>query len=185
MRNIKMKKVFLLMLLIVIYTFSGNDLFAQIQLITTIPGVPAMKSSNGDTHVLEFNNDDIPDISLLVVDPTDPNIIYVSIYNGANPNQKWEIPLPSGIIAILIGFYDIDGTVSESNHKEILVAEKKGKNYVNPVIIHSADNYETVEYKSFGTNTVFVATGDVNGDGLPEILIFDPDAKEVQIWGYR
>lgn len=186
-----MKKVFLIMLLIFIYTFSDSNLFAQIQLITTIPGVPALKSSKGDTHVLEFNNDGVPDITLFkeADDLPTEEIAFLKIIDGADPNNRWEIPLPNGIIAVLIGFYNLtEGSYKPGegiSFKEIIVAERKGKKYINPVIISSNDNYETVEYESFGANSVVVAAGDLNGDGKAEIAVFDPDAKEIQIWGYQ
>jgi len=32
---------------------------------------------------------------------------------------------------------------------------------------------------------VFVAAGDVNGDGRDDIIVFNPGAMEVQIWGIK
>jgi hypothetical protein len=65
------------------------------------------------------------------------------------------------------------------------VAEKMGNRYINPKVIHSDDGYDTVKVESFAANSVFVAAGDVNGDGRADIVVFDPDVKEVQVWGYK
>jgi hypothetical protein len=191
-----MKKVFSLMLYTsLILLLSDNNTFAQIKLITTISGVPVQNFTskiNGFSsgyERLDFTGDGVPDITLFkeADDLPTEEIVFLKITDGADRNNRWEIPLPNGIIAILIGFLDAGSYKPGEGitFKEIVVAEKKGNKFINPVIIRSEDNYENVKYDTFGTNAVLVAAGDINGDGLDDIMIFDPDAKEVQIWGYQ
>lgn len=193
-----MKRSYLVLLLVIIYSLCDCNLFAQIKLITTIPGVPAQRYETepvdykqGGDNIMDLSGDGVSDITLFKESDDLPTeeIVFLKITDGTDLNNRWEIPLPNGIIAVLIGFYNLtEGSYKPGegiSFKEIIVAEKKGNKYINPVIISSDDNYETVEYESFGAHSVLVAAGDINGDGQAEIAVFDPDAKEVQVWGYK
>ncbi len=160
------------------------------QMLASFPGRPASAFVFAAGSVrfsvkdrLDFDGDGVAEIAMIaVVDPTNPNVVYLKIHSGADPNQQWQIPLPNGIIAILIGFLDFDG----NNAKDILLAHKVGRQFVNPMVLYNIDvNSGTYEVGIPDGSTVLIGGWDLDNDGYYELVVGSPDKKEVQIWGFK
>ncbi|KAA0225497.1 hypothetical protein EDS67_21650 [candidate division KSB1 bacterium] len=161
------------------------------QKLASFPGRPAANLLVGtDGGVwrsrMDFDGDGMADPSFIAVNPNDPSGNTLHIQSGADANQRWEVPLPSGIIAILIGFFDFDG----SNPKEILMAQKLGNRYVNPMVLYNSDvTNGTYEVGVPDGSTILIGGWDLNNDGVYELVVAaaNPNlpAGEIQVWGFR
>ena len=167
----------------------------QWQVLATFAGRPTMGSfaarfGGGDVSRLDFDGDGVAEMSF-TLDGNGTDVyaeeIELVIISGADPNQKWTIPLPSGIIAILIGFMDFDGKAGSNGAvKEILLAEKVGRLYVNPIVLYNIDATQgTYDVRVPDQGSVLIGGWDVDNDGTSELIIADPIKKEVQVWGLR
>jgi len=156
-----------------IFSFGATNLFAQIELEATFPG----KATSGYTAPpigtrMDFTGDGVPDMVFI---PDDFPVLIIQ--DGADPNQRWQVPLPSGIIAILIGFFEIN---HDPGFKEIVLAEKKGQRFINPIVI---DVNGAVLWDGSGKELLTIA--DMDGDTCDEIVASDPTVPQVEIWGEK
>lgn len=70
--------------------------------------------------------------------------------------------------------------------KEILLAQKVGRRYVNPVVLYNIDATQgTYDVRVPDQGSVLIGGWDVDNDGTSELIIADPIKKEVQVWGLR
>jgi len=155
----------------------------------TFPGRPASVFADiyiddiivGARDPMDFDGDGVKDFAIVRGYDKSSPVLFVK--SGADRNQTWQIPLPNNILIgmlwpAVMGFFDI---LPDIEPKGILIAQKMGNRYVNPVVVNVGAGNDM----AFGANVVFVAAGDVNGDGRDDIIVFNPGAMEVQIWGIK
>ncbi len=165
-----------------IVSFNFTNLLAQIELEKTIPGRAARtfqidQSISAPDYFMDYNGDGVPDPSFIAVDPSDPSGNTLYIQSGADPNQRWEVRIAENYdpgLAILIGFVDFDG----DNLKEIILAEKKGQSYLNPIVVDVDGKVLWV-----GSGKRLLSIADVDGDDCSEIVASNPSVPQVEIWG--
>lgn len=177
---------------VLLLSLAAADASAQTwQKLASYPGRPATNLLVGTEGgiwrpLMDFDGDGVADPSFIAVDPNDPSGNTLHIQSGADSNQRWEVPLPSGIIAVLIGFLDFDG----SNPKEILMAQKAGNRYVNPIVLYNIDATNgTYEVGVPDGSTILIGGWDINNDGDYELAVAAANqnlpAGEIQVWGFR
>lgn len=164
---------------------AGNAHAQEWQMLSSFPGRPASTLRVTDTQGAQgrdFDGDGVADRPFISGTGSDMTII-----SGADPGQRWQIPLPNGIIAILIAFIDFDGKAGSNGAvKEILLAQKVGRRYVNPVVLYNIDATQgTYDVRVPDQGSVLIGGWDVDNDGTSELIIADPIKKEVQVWGLR
>jgi len=155
----------------------------------TFPGRPASVFADiyiddiivGARDAMDFDGDGVEDFAIVRGYDSSSPLLFVK--SGADPNQTWQIPLPNNILIhmqwpAVMGFFDIFPDIEP---KGILIAQKMGNRYVNPVVVNVGAGNDM----AFGANMVFLTTGDINGDGREDIVIADPDKNEVQVWGIK
>ncbi len=159
-----------------IFSLGATNLFAKIELEAAFPGVPTSGYiAPIGTGKLDFTGNGVPDVSFFQTD-SQGNVSLV-IQDGANPNQRWQTPLPSGIITTLIGFFEIN---HDPGSKEIVLAEKKGQRYINPIVI---DVNGAVLWDGSGKELLTIA--DTDGDNCEEIVVWLPIGPQVEMWGEK
>ncbi|MCZ6817898.1 MAG: hypothetical protein O7G31_00215 [Calditrichaeota bacterium] len=188
-----MKKTVIFLPLILLFMSAAaveNSTEATLEwtLLSAFPGRPAYDSffspNNTELLVLDLDGDDVPDFSFFT--GGDNGVGELRIVSGANPGLSWALPCApfSGASNTVIGFYNFDGIINASKPKEILLAEKLGNQYVNPVVLYNLD-------LNNGTCSVHVPDGDTvllgsYFDGIVDDLVFyDRLKNELQVWGLR
>ncbi|RMD58835.1 hypothetical protein D6833_12365 [Candidatus Parcubacteria bacterium] len=167
------------------------NLFGQLKLEETIEGAPIFSVSMPNItpkcdfkQCMDFDGDGVQDFTLdgKGNDPVSDEIIIIS---GADPNQRWQIPLPNGIIGILVGFMDLDGNAGSNGAvKEIVLAQKSGRRLINPTVLYNIDPETGANaVHIFDNGTVLMGGWDNDADGKIELIIGDRNRKEVQVWG--
>jgi hypothetical protein len=158
--------------------FGHGELAAQIVLEASFPGDPPSLVPSTSNHRYDFNDDGLPDLPF--IDLTDG--IVITIQDGADRAQQLYI-LPEveddvvlGVSqARVIGYFELDGT---NDQKEILLAEKQGRRFVNPIIV-DADG--TLLWD--GSGTVLLLVADMDGDVCCEVVVYNPQVPQVEVWG--
>ena len=165
---------------VLVLLLTSSNLFAQsLFLEAAFPG----KATSGyiapvGTSKSDFAGDSVPDLAFFPADTFIPDDFPVLIIqDGADPNQRWQVPLPSGIIVVLIGFFEIN---HDPGFKEIALAEKKGQRYINPIVI---DVNGAVLFD--GSNKELLTIADMDGDNCEEIVVSNPAVPQVEIWGEK
>ena len=163
-------------------SFAAADASAQEWTMwATFPGRPANGFILPGPHAMDFDGDGVKDFAIVRGYDSSSPLLFVK--SGADPNQTWQIPLPNNILIgmllpAVMGFFDIFPDIEP---KGILIAQKLGNRYVNPVVVNAGAGDDM----AFGANMVFLTAGDINGDGREDIVIADPDKNEVQVWGIK
>lgn len=167
--------------------FGSTELVAQIVLEATYPGTSARSlfmPTNSPT--LDFNDDGIQDMAVSEADASTPKL-QCAIVDGADPENRWTffLPEPGDEIVVdvsrarVMGFYELDHT---NDHKEIVIAEKWGRRYLNPIVV-DADGRLLWSIKDGTSNTMFLTIDDMDGDGREEVVVFNPQVPQVEVWG--
>lgn len=174
-----MKKYLLLSLAAYLLLLSVGEALAQIELEGAFPG----KAANGYTAPpigtrMDFTGDGVPD--MVFIPPDFPVLI---IHDGAEPTIQWFIPEVDDTVIItfakatVIGYFELDGS---NSFKEIILAEKKGQRFINPIVI---DINGTVLWDGSGKELLTIANMD--GDTCDEIVAGNPAVPQVEIWGEK
>ncbi len=178
-----------LLFAVVVLSLAAADVTAkEWQILATFSGGPAGSSffspDNWEILVLDFDGDGVQEMAMTKKEMAAKLLVIIS---GANPQQQWQIPLPNGINAILIGFMDFDGKAGSNGAvKEILLAQKVGRQLINPVVLYNVDATAGIyEVRIWDQGTILIGGWDVDGDGVSELVIGDQNKNEVQVWGLR
>ena len=178
-----------LLFAVVVLSLAATDVRAkEWQILATFSGRPAGSSfftaDNWEIFALDFDADGVQDMAMNKKEMAGPSLVVVS---GANPNQRWQIPLSNGIIGILIAFMDFDGKAGSNGAvKEILLAQKVGQRFVNPVVLYNVDATAGIyEVRIWDQGTILIGGWDTDDDGIFELVIGDQNKNEVQVWGFR
>ncbi len=160
---------------------------AEIVLKSVIPGTPTRGLYvQNPSAGMDFNGDGVPDISFIVTDKALPKLIV--IVDGTDPEHRWTVlPEIGDEVALdfsrasVIGFYELDGS---NDTKEIVLAEKQLRRYLNPVVI-DADGNLLSELKDGTSNTVLLTIQNMEADVTEEVVVFNPQIPQVEIWGVQ
>ena len=120
----------------------------------------------GVANVLDFNADGIPDVVVQVQQPNLSIEVYSFSGNGNGSfTQVASVGIPLGPVQFVSGDFDHDGfpdlagpTGTEPSELVYLFGDGKGNFVVQPVV---------------GPEGQYVATGDFNGDGIPDVVVPD------------
>ncbi len=177
----------------------------QWQVITSFPGRPAMGSYSGTGAgtwygLMDFDGDGVQEMSFTLDGKgTGVNVEQLTIVSGADPSQVWEIPLPDSIIASgnkfkFVGFFNFDGTTTETtditvnamNKKEMAAKLAAVGRPDDLIIFYNIDTIAgTYEVKIWDGGTILIGGWDVDNNETSELIIYDPNKNEVQVWGLR
>ncbi|MCZ7554816.1 MAG: hypothetical protein M5R41_00255 [Bacteroidia bacterium] len=181
--------------------FSGTTAHAQpLRVERSINGVPDnpfsfLAASMREQDRLDFNGDGYPDRVFISSDPATGDVM--RIVDGMVPTREWIMRLdgdPDYPIIVgrhsLVGFYNLDGVVSNENPKELVFAYRvfRPQAYLTyrledvMVTGYNATN-PTVRPQPLGIIAILIGIVDSDRDGKDEVLTFDPDRKVTEIWG--
>ena len=154
----------------------------QWQIVETFPGRPAGTSFFSPNNVelivkvRDFTGDGVPDQSFI---PSDFPVLIIQ--DGADSTNSFSIdhgPLAARLAGLsVIGYYELAGS---NNFKEIVLAGKKGRSYVDPIVI---DINGAVVWD--GNNKLLLTIADMDGDACDEIVVGNPAVPQVEIWGEK
>jgi hypothetical protein len=166
----------------------------------SINGVPdnpftILSASTQDSDRLDFNGDTYPDRVFIVSDPAAGTSM--RIVDGMVPTRQWTVRLdgdPDHPIIVgrhsLVGFYNLDGTVTNDNPKELVFATRvyRPQGYADyslqDVIITGYGLSSPAQWpQPLGIIAILIGIGDIDRDGKDEVMTFDPDRKVTEIWG--
>ncbi len=162
------------------------------QLLASFPGRPANESiasvtlnfTKVEMRFRDFDGDGIADQAFISKDGTKIRII-----DGASLTLGLLIPAVNKFYIDdgIIGFVDFDGNAGSNGAvKEILLAEKSGRRFINPVVLYNIDPATGASVEQFfDPGTFLLGLVDRDRDGRAELIIGDPKKKEVQIWGLK
>ena len=165
------------------------------QLLASFPGRPANASVASISLNFEeirvrwarfrdFDGDGIADQAFISKDGTEIRMI-----DGATSTLGLLIPAVNRFYTDdwIIGFVDFDGNAGSNGAvKEILLAEKSGRRFINPVVLYNIDPATGASVaRFFDPGTFLLGLVDRDRDGRAELIIGDPNKKEVQIWGLK
>jgi hypothetical protein len=163
-------------------------------MLASFPGRPASVflagGNDGNNQIrqalLDFDGDGVSDPSFIAVDPSDPSGSTLYIQSGSDPTKTYRVSIDLGPYNYrLIGFFNFDGTVNSDNPKEILIAQKAGRHFVNPMVFYNEGDTGTHEVGVPDGSTVLMGGWDLNNDGNYELVVGNPGKNEVQIWGFK
>ncbi|NBC18244.1 MAG: hypothetical protein GVY18_13115 [Bacteroidetes bacterium] len=159
--------------------FGHAELAAQIVLEASFPGDPPSLVPSTSNHRYDFNDDGLPDLPF--IDLTDG--FAITIQDGADPGQQsYILPEVEDDVVLglsqarVIGYFELDQT---NGQKEILLAEKQGRRFVNPIIVDADGNV----LWDGTSNTVLLTIADVDGDASCEVVVYNPQVPQVEVWG--
>lgn len=129
----------------------------------------------------DFNSDGSPDVAVAGIDPN-TNLPTVAVYlDGATPPTYYD--LPAGHLAFDLVAADFDGTngtdiaVSDPVNGTVSVLLNNGDGTFGQAII---TQYGTPQPAS-SSPVAYLATGDFNGDGKPDLAVTDPADHQIVI----
>jgi hypothetical protein len=156
----------------------------------------------------DFNGDGKPDRPMIT--HQDAPVRQIEIVDGADPENTWIVSLmeyegiffsqagkrasPPGAApgssavrgsptwelknARVTSFVD---TGAGSVYRNIVLAERQGRTFVNPVVIDAEGRVLSPWDASAGIH--FVAAADLDGDRISEIILYNPELNQVEVWG--
>ncbi len=176
-----MKKCSLLLLAVSVLVMSTGVAFAQIEMEAAFPG----KATSGyiaptGTGKLDFTDDGARGPAFFKTDSQ--GNLYLIIQGRADPTNMYLAPLPpygpSGEgWPTVMGYFELDGS---NSFKEIVLAEKNGQRYINPIVI---DVNGAVLWDGSGKELLTIA--DMDGDNCEEIVVWLPIGPQVEMWGEK
>jgi hypothetical protein len=181
---------------VLVLSLTAADASAQQwQILASFPGRPAgvflAGGNDGNNQIrqalLDFDGDGVSDPSFIAVDPSDPSGSTLYIQSGSDQTKTYRVSIDLGPYNYrLIGFFNFDGTVNSDNPKEILIAQKAGRHFVNPMVFYNIDG-DTGRHEVGipDGSTVLIGGWDLNNDGYYELVVGNPGKNEVQIWGFK
>ena len=161
-----------------IFSLGATNLFAQIELEAAFPGNPTSGYiAPFGTGKLDFTGNGVPDPSFFKTD-SQGNVSLV-IQDGADPANSFSLDLPERDLARLsvMGYFEIN---HDPGFKEIVLAEKNGQRYINPIVI---DVNGAVLWDGSGKELLTIA--DMDGDNCEEIVVWLPIGPQVEMWGEK
>ena len=175
------KSRFLTIYAVLALFLSSTNLFAQILFLeAAFPGQPTSGYiAPIGTGKLDFTGDSVPD---LVFIPSDFPVLIIQ--DGYHPTNSFSIdhgPMLAGLG--VMGFHEFDGS---NSFKEIVLAEKKGKSYINPVVL---DINGAVLWDGSGKVLLTISNmerdvcdEDAEGPCPDAIVVGNPAVPQVEIW---
>ncbi len=191
-----MKKIASTFLLALLFCIPANAQNAArdslVLLFETEPGTrPSSLFSNGfesgDVSLLDFNGDDKPELILIKADSITGGVVALRVVDITSNTTLWEvrdINMELGLDPLQVwkqlGFADPD---ADGEPEAIFVSEQ------DAVLINPGDN--SLEWSCGNAliqmgadpNCVLVGVTDMTDDGYPELFLFLPETRQVQVWG--
>jgi hypothetical protein len=193
-----LKSIFFPLVLVIILGAAG--LRAQgLTIEKTLDGVPQhprgiVATSLDSEERLDFNGDAVPDRVFTVQNPAGG--AHLRIVDGSDPSRDWIVRLegdPDRPIIIgrymLVGFYNIDGVVSNQNPKELVFALRETAQNVysayelKDVLISSYSAVGNAPYQPLGIIAILIGLFETDRDGKTEVMLVNPDQQQTEIWG--
>lgn len=165
----------------------------------TIDGVPQhprslLANSLDSEERLDFNGDGTPERVLIVQDPAAGD--YLRIVDGRDPSRDWIVRLDGDpdrpvIIGVhtLVGFYNMDGIVSNQDPKEMVFAKRVGtqspySSYIlEDVLISSYNAVGPSPHMPLGIIAILIGLFETDRDGKTEVMVANPATQQTEIWG--
>lgn len=173
----------ILLLAALLASLSAPALFAQITLEKTIPGKPTSGFGLPDeAGLLDFNDDGRTDLALL---ETGEQGTTLSVVDAADYVVWRSFLLDAGLPldldkATVVGFFELQGGMHGAG-KEIILAEQRGRHFLNPVILDADGN---LLWEGPGKSLLTVSN--MEADITCEVVVFNPQGPtgpQIEIWG--
>lgn len=145
----------------------------------------AQGGMSGFSALLDADGDDVPDL-LMTSDDSDGNLLGILVVNAASLDTLWRVVDIGATLGLaerdgmkIFGFADADG----DGKREAVFANGRDVWLVDPDENSVDWSYSVQVPEEF---PVLLRTiTDITDDGFPDLVIFLPQARQVQVWGIR